>query len=564
MLRALTLLVLTVLCVANAAEDLIYQHVGNGRFRRSSVATDQADPAGQANSALLAMPKRISTKQIDPLVDDLVTRIAAGYASTTPPALSTWLDAHPDIRKAFWLAIDPVFDDPTAAIAVMDELVRHDSERAEKFYHLAIAMAVVHDTPDAVLSSRLAMIWAVEATQFPSMPDKLEIFDYLTSPAAIKRMPYPPDKLVWPLLVHVVDLDLPDSERAWVVGKFLNGKSDLSQTYSMVPYDYGKLNQQPKLGNSPYLLGNVLAKGGVCVDQAHFSSRVMKTFGIPAIKVSGESRYGGMGHAWTGFLQANRKGASFAFTGRYNFDYYYTGDVFDPHTRRSVLDREMAMELDGALHNYASYVDAGALVRIATSIASSDPSTSLRLTEAALDLNPFRADAWRLLAKHLSTGTLDLKAGTKWLNTMAKKCYAHPDLTLEVLNTTLDTMPANDLKKRGKLYASIYTLYKERPDLQIALRRRQCAELYAANEADMATSLAVHTLLANAKEGSLVLPLVEVVVADCQKRPADQRNKVHAVLVGMNKDFPKSRGDEVSQAWLALQEQLALLKGAAP
>lgn len=558
-LRALALTLLGLGLLAAAEAERVYIHQGGGRFTWREAPAD-VDPAGAPAGAILAtLDGRIGDKQIEAVVTDLVDRIEAAHATSVDASVVAWLGERPEIRRAFWLALDPRYDDPAAAVAVLGALIAHDVERVERFHHLAIAFAVVHDSPDAVRSSRLAMIWAVDPGQFPEMPGMLEVFDYLTEPTMLKRMPYPPDKLVWPLLVHLADYDLPASERDWVLGTFQDGKGDLSATYAMVPYDYDKLKGKPKLGSKPYVLANVLKQGGVCVDQAHFSSRVMKSFGIPAIKVSGEGRYGGAGHAWTGFLQASRKGARFAFTGRYNFDFYYTGDVFDPQTRTSVLDRALAMDLDGALHDYGTYVDAGATVRVARQIRGTDPETSLRLCEHALELNPFVAQGWSLLGAHIAAGTLDLKAATRWLNTMAKNLQPHPDMTLTVLDTVLDVMPASDLKERDKLYAAIFTLYRERPDLQIRLRERQCAELYAAGEADRATSYAVQTLIANAEEGTLILPLVEVVVGDCSQRPPAQRARVKAMLGKVDDGFPKMRGSTPSQAYAEFKQLLGRL-----
>ena len=48
--------VLLLLCLASiaAAEAVVVQHVGNGRFRRIPVAVPATDPAGQPDADLLA------------------------------------------------------------------------------------------------------------------------------------------------------------------------------------------------------------------------------------------------------------------------------------------------------------------------------------------------------------------------------------------------------------------------------------------------------------------------------------------------------------------------------
>ena len=542
--------------VLTAAEDSpkIKKYVQDGgelgRYWTVDAPGPLADPVAAPDpSAFGELGKRIKSEQIDGWVAALVDRIEAHYRDKADASAVAWLEQHPDIRKAFWLSLDWTYDEIPAATAVLAKLIAHDEQRVINFYHLAIAMAVVFDSDDALYSSRICNLWAVVPSQMPPLPEMLEIFDYFTSEENQSRFVYPPDKLVWPLLVHLVDCDLPESERDWVHQKFPRKEADYGYTYKMVPYDYDKLNRTPKLGTKPYVLANLLQYGGVCVDQAHFSSRVMKTLGVPAIKVSGDGRYGGAGHAWTGYLSVNGRNASFGFTGRYNFDYFYTGDVFDPKTRTETLDRAMAMDLDAALLDYGAFVDAGALTRIAHSIMRADPALSLRLTELALERNYYVADAWRLLIDHLVAGTLDAKAGKKWLGTMVKQLEGHPDITWPCLSRALDPICGDSQKDRQKLYELLAPLYAKRPDLQIALRRAQMGELFAAGAADAAINCAAQTLLANADQGTEILPLVEAVVEDGRARPEPQREVIRKMLEQVDRDFPKKRGNSPSEAY---------------
>ncbi len=71
-----------------------------------------------------------------------------------------------ELRGDFWLALSPQFDDAKVAMAVLDDLHRHDAEAVKRFAHLAIALAVVWDHPDAIDTSRCTGIFAIDDAQF--------------------------------------------------------------------------------------------------------------------------------------------------------------------------------------------------------------------------------------------------------------------------------------------------------------------------------------------------------------------------------------------------------------
>ena len=356
------LLILSVgFAVEIAPPGYVVKWIANNRWYRNE-PPPFTDPIPALSPEDLAIVLKKGKLKAEPLIEQFVERVQAHYVieGIVPESLVTWFSKHPEIAREFWLALDPQYDDIAAACDIFETLRARDEKTLEQFHQLAIAMAVVHDSPDAMVSSRYSLIWAVTEEQWPDLPEWMEIWDHFTSKKNQRMMLMPSNKLVWPLLVHIADLDLPTTERNWASKKYL-GKRELGSTYQEIDYDYDKLNtRQPKLGTRDYTLLNLLTYGGVCVDQAHYSSRVMKNFGLPAAKVSGYGRYGGIGHAWTGYLEVGRK-IRFVFTGRYFGDYYYSGDIFDPQTRTVTKDREVAMLLDGALNHYGKYTQARTL-----------------------------------------------------------------------------------------------------------------------------------------------------------------------------------------------------------
>lgn len=551
-----------------AAQAPLIEYLPGGYFRRKP-APAFTDPVTPLSAEELTQVAKGRVK-VDDLTESFVDRIEAHARESG--ALGAELDAflaeHEDLRRAFWLAIDPAYDDLGGACAVLDRLRQEGPETVADYAHLAIAMAVVYDQPGAATSSRYAHIWAVNDKQWPDMPEWLDIWHHFTSRETGRLMRLDPDKLVWPLLVHVVDLDLTADERIWAAERYARTR-DLAGSYHDVPYDYNKLRQKkPKLGSRPYTLENLDTYGGVCVDQSHYSSRIMKTFGLPAVKVAGQGRHGGAGHAWTGFLQTGR-GLSFAFTGRYNNDYYYTGHLYDPQRQALTMDRSVARMLDGALKHYGKFIQARMLGRMAAGIMDDAPEIALTLVEEAIDLNPFAARPWHLLVDAYAAGALDDRDMAGYLSDLFKDLRDHPDLTFTILVRFMQHFDRDDTRMRQRLYHTAYQLYNRKPrtddrpraDLQLALREMQMQELFEDGSPDEAATLALETIMGNAGEGALILGLVEALVNNCQGRPPKIRAKVYDMLDEMaESSFPKKRGDTITEPYQKLKAMIATLR----
>jgi transglutaminase-like putative cysteine protease len=531
---------------------------------------DPIEPLSEDDRKLLGKP--FAPKDLKAFTDGYVDRIEAYYAARANPApdFSAWLKAHPEIRREFWLAISPQFDDAAGAIGVLDTLRKRSPKAVEKFFHLAIATAVVYDSPDAALTDRFEYLWAVSAKQFSPQRSYTEIFDYLTAERNQARLVFHLNELPWPVLVHLVDLDVSDREIEWALATCDSAKHDLGALYQTVPYDDDKLGRRtPKLGDRDYTLDNLLKYGGVCVDQAHYTSRVAKCFGVPAMKVAGEGRYGATSlHSWAGFLVNSGGRPLLQFTGRYDFDYYYTGTIFDPQTRTVILDREIEMLYDGVSQSYAKFESSQLLARAAIKLANANGATALALAQQAIDLNSCSPNAWRLLAYGAANGLIERKEGNKLVARMMKELAGHPDLTLECLDSFMAVIPLAQVAERQEVFNRANALYAKRPDLQIRLRLAQCAELQEAHREVDAIQTALATAIANAKEGSLILPLVKQIVGIAKDFAATSKGfqigVVRQALAKVEKDFPKARGATVSEAYTEFQGMVQGLAAAGP
>jgi hypothetical protein len=489
-----------------------------------------------------------------------VNRLEKTYTSLVAPpeGLLAWLSEHPDIRQDFWSALSPYYDDLGAAMAVMNIIRQDDPELAVRYAHLAIALALVWDTENAIIGSRYRCIWGLKASQFLPTLRPLEVFRYFTDKKRERKFAFRIADLVWPLLIHLVDFDVTETEAVWAMERMAKFKKRVGSIYSMVPYDYQKLNsRQSKLADRYYTLANLLHYGGVCGDQAHFCSRVAKCFGIPAFKASGLSRYGGQGHAFACYFIAKKGRPILASTGRYFHDFYYTGDVFDPQTRTLVLDRTVALMLDGATLSYDKYMLSQMLVRIAIKEYDDHPDISLVLTKKALTENWFCDPGWRLLMRHVKDGRMPPKEAVRWSNNMMKYVKDHPDLTHDCFGTFLSCIPKEETKKRQGFYKQALRLYDERPDLQITLNLRRGLELVEAGEESEATLVFLSTAAEHGKQGRILLPVVEQGVKLVKAR--NMQRKALPFLDKLVKKFPQKRGGKIAKAFQDLVRMVAPL-----
>ncbi|MEB3270000.1 MAG: transglutaminase domain-containing protein, partial [Leptolyngbya sp.] len=481
-----------------------YQYISGNRFFYRNIPADAQDPVvaltESEQSALLS--RKIKAIEILPAY---LNRIEAWLLDSQALGadLAAWLREKPLLRRSLLLALDPFLDRPAGALQVLERLRNERPELCDRFPQLAVAAAVVHDSPLALASARYFLVWGVSEAQWPALPDYLDILDVLTDPTN-RTLVLRPDKLVWPLLVHVVDCDLPAEERVYAVKQFAPIRENLQSLYDKVRYDYNKLDHEPSLGDLPYTIANLLNPqyGGVCVDQAHLTARVMKLFGIPAVKARGDSRHGGAGHAWTCYLTF-QKGWGWADTGRYAIDNYWTGTIFDPQRETLFSDRALLMDLDGAVRGFSAFEEARAFARMASALLRDQPEASWLLAQEALARNPFCSEGWRLFLAHLAQDRVSDSSVQAHLRVLLTALADHPDVTLAVLRGVLNRIDAKDLKRRMDLYRKAQNLYQKRPDLQLRLAEAQASELFAADQPAKAVEIAVAAFERNVEEGSL-------------------------------------------------------------
>lgn len=553
-----TLLLSGVTSITFSQEKNAVVYVGPSTWQESApISTnDPVPPLGEGEEKLIS--EKMDEKTIKQLIDSFVDRTEASYTGkyTAPEGFIEWLKANPQLRSTFWLALNPYYDNIGKAMEVLNELRNSDTKAVERFYHLAVAFALVWDSPDAIQSSRYACIWKMSSDQFEPLPKLLDNFKYFTDPKHLTVFNISPDKLTWTLLVHIVDLDLAPMEIEWGLKNYQNKHQFIRTLYDSIKYDYNKASgATPNLGNSKYNLQNLFEFGGICGDQAHFASRLAKLFGTPSMKVAGTGR-SGEGHAWLGFMNMKNNRLELDFNGRYFIDFYYTGAIFDPQTRTKILDSDLAMLYEGINLNYDKYINSITLSRMAQGLIPDKPEVSINLTINALQQNMFCAPAWLTLMKHIEKGTLKPVQGITWFNQMTNLLNKYPDAIMSCLVKFMECIPKNDYQKRDANYQTVAQIFKsaKRPDLLIRLNLLQGEELCARGQENRAMNVYLDCAQTNAGEGNLILPLLDKVNEISRKL-----NKVQEAVSLYEKiiqKIPHFRGNQISKSY---QEAARLL-----
>lgn len=475
-----------------------------------------------------------------------------------PDGLFYWLKDHAQLRETFLLALNPYYDDLGGAMRILDDLRLAEPEKAVEYYHLAVAISVVWDSKDAVHGSRYMSISNVAYEQYQPLPTHVEVFKWFTDKKNASTFVFKVKDVVWPIAVHLADSDVSIAEAEWAVHKLAKQRDCIGNLYDQVEYDNSKASTKDskgKLGTREYILPNILQYGGICGDQAHFCSRAAKCFAIPAMKVNGLSRYGGTGHAFTCYFAKKKNRMVMESTGRYFYDYYYSGDVFDPQTRVEILDRSVAMVLDGASLSYEKYVTSNLFARISAALYVDNPVISLEMVKWALKQNWFCSEAWKILMRHVRDQTMSRQDGIMWANNMMKCAKDHPDLTMECFSTFLDCIPKEDTEKRQAFYKQAASLYNDRPDLQVDLRFLQGKELIASGKETEGVELLMGTAAEHGKEGRIINELVRTALKCAKKNNTEKTLLLHLDKIASR--YPKKRGDTIAEAFKELVGMIA-------
>lgn len=201
-----------------------------------------------------------------------------------------------------------------------------NSEHRDKYLPLMLALALVFDEPDNVSMQG-------PGTYLPLTLD--ERYQYFKKASEENILETSCDRMSPRELIRVIDLRISQYEIDWSHDEVRESRKNWGQTYSSVRYLIERAVEETDPYNY-YILPEILEKGGVCRDQAHFAAQAGKARGIPATYAHGTGDRGP--HAWVEFMPEENEWESFGSQGIVN------GFVNDPQRGKSVSSRLMWLE----------------------------------------------------------------------------------------------------------------------------------------------------------------------------------------------------------------------------
>jgi hypothetical protein len=467
--------------------------------------------------------------------------------------LQQWLDDHVAIKEELYLAIDPDHDDVPKVLALLKELKDRFPEKIESYANLAIAVAVVWDDPRrAVHQSPLGQHGSVAPA---GELGAIENFQYFLDTENV--MQGRAQFLPWEFLVHMVNHRTPLAERQWALQDYLPKRVNFGKCYADVPYDDGMLKgSEPRLKGKPHTLPNILRYGGVCSVRADFAARVGKSIGVPAMSVSGKSRFG-ENHAWVMWVElgpVTRTGLTFSLEsyGRFRGDRYYVGTLNDPHTGERTTDRQLELRLHTVGMDPIAKRQADLVMRCYPMLrerAEMDVPQQLKFLSRVIDFSPGNEEAWIALAKMSREGRIT-KANSKPMIRMLDRLFTTfanlPDFTWVVFD---DLVSFQDIpKQRAALFGRLAALYERagRPDLSCEARLKFAEYLLADQRRDEAIQCLTAAILLFPEEGNFVPKMLDKLEELCRQQKGGPAHLVNFYQQFLPK-IPRSRESRPSR-----------------
>jgi hypothetical protein len=265
---------------------------------------------------------------------------ARPLAERLPAELRMRLLADPT-WSAEYFALEKSVDRRGEVLGILARLHQGDAAGLAEFSRLAMAVALVHDTPPPPE-------WPHGQVTAEALPRRLapaeDVFRHLAGISREGKALWRADKLETAELRFAVDLALPAEEREWALGKIKAPLANLAEVYSSIHYRRDRVEDGVYVWpGARYRLEDILREGGICVDQAYFATQAGKARGVPTILFCGAGRDGR--HAWFGHLGQGRKW--FMDGGRHESQNYVTGVALDPQTWTEVSDHELKFLSEG-------------------------------------------------------------------------------------------------------------------------------------------------------------------------------------------------------------------------
>jgi hypothetical protein len=301
------------------------------------------------------------------------------------------LGSRPGPARTLLQALHPL-DDAPRALEILLRLHLAAPEDLAEYAALGAAYAVVFDQP-------FPRDWPhhqVDPAQVPMAdPDPPVRFADLVAAHRAKKLDHDPRQLRVEELKFVVDTRIALAELEWARREVKLSLSKFGRAYQSIRYDHRRAQAQVfDWPQGSYRLRDILEKGGICVDQAHYAATAGKARGIPTLYFSGQGAAGG--HAWFGYME--KPGKWDMDCGRYESQNYPVGEALDPQTWRPINDSELDLMV-ADLPRQPAY--GAARAALAWALMAGDTEAFLARLREARALMPGLPDPWHVEEAYL-------------------------------------------------------------------------------------------------------------------------------------------------------------------
>lgn len=386
-------------------------------------------------------------------------------AASLDPELAVRLFAEPAFAEEFLGILSPL-DNPLEVVAILNALHRADPDGVRRLPRVALAIAVVHDTAPPP--------WWPHAQVGEVLPRRLRspeaVFADLQGLVGRAGVANDPARLPAYVLRFLVDQVLPDEEVAWVRETQRFPRRDWDRLYTQVAYDHARLDRGEYTWPRPaYRMRDILAHGGICVDQAYFAMQAGKVLGLPTLVFAGagaDSR-----HAWFGYYD-ERRGWNMD-SGRGDDAVFVSGRAIDPQTWLHLTEHEVRFLADGfrATDAYRASVYQATIAQAWQRRGLREQAQ--RAARAAVALDHRNRAGWEVLVRLADEGEAARAQRIHVLAEATRSFGLYPDLELAYAVRLMDawTEAGQTSLVDAEQVRLLRKFERERPDLSVRLAR---------------------------------------------------------------------------------------------
>lgn len=353
-------------------------------------------------------------------------------------------------------------DDHQRVYEIINGLYSRQPEAFRAFPKLAMAIGIVYDDEPPIGWPHHQVPGHVLPRVLPE-PDEAMKFWVETDRSGKSLQPL--RDLSIEELKYVIDTPVPFKQLKEAQDLRVRLRS-IGELYPGIEYVHERLKTNTyNWPHQSYALDEIKERGGICVDQAFYTSQVAKAHGVPSMVVSGSGNNGN--HAWVGFLDS--RGRWDFSVGRYEESKFVTGVTYDPQTWLQPTDHELAMMSERFRTNPKFRISRIHTVFSGEYLRRDKMEEATKAAETAIDAEERNYSAWEALIKAKKAGKAPAKEMDLIYEKGAKSFSRYADLEAGFLRRLATSYEEQDrMTESDKLRARIISRNRrERPDLAL-------------------------------------------------------------------------------------------------